>query len=79
MSAPGSLWHHMDVNSYHVYIWNPVMQSNLFQVSFRQNDKVLFACQADFEHVQKIINGDFEIESFYCELAEQDEFYIVFY
>jgi hypothetical protein len=79
MSAPGSLWHYHEVNGYAVYIWNPVTESNLFQVTFREGDKVLFACQMDFEKVEKIINGEFEIESDYCPIWESDEFKIVYY
>ncbi len=79
MSYPGSLKSYIQTNGYIIYVWNPVMASNLFQVSFRQSSRVIMSIQADLEKVEKIMKGEFDIESYYCPLMERDEFKIVYY
>jgi hypothetical protein len=79
MSKPGQQLHKITKGAIWINVFSPINESNKYPIFVHNRGDFLFGGSVDYEHLQKLLSGDFEVESEYCPNLDDDIFYFRFY
>jgi len=79
MSKPGDLTACISQGSFIIKVYTPINQNSKYPIFVFKDSQFLFGGSVDYERYNKLLLGDWEIESDYCPTMQDDIFYLKWY